>query len=415
MLLQCLKALLPFLKNYKVMMKNILIFISVIFSIAGTAYSGTGKIKKDVPADLRKRAEVLLKKEILAEALWAMKQAPITVTASSSPRSAGGKHDFFSEADYFWPDPKNPEGPYINRDGLTNPNNFLDHRKAMIRLSKVIGALASAYKITGNDKYVTQAVKHFRAWFIHSETLMYPNLLFAQAIKGKFTGRNYGIIDTIHLMEVAQGALVMGNSKAFDKATLTGVKKWFADYTFWLNTSKPGIQEKTVKNNHATCWAMQVASFAKLCKDENMLDSLRTRYKTILLPNQMGMDGSFPLETARTKPYGYSIFNLDAMTMLCQILSTPEDNLWEFETPAGQSIRKGINYLYPFIADKSKWTLKPDVMYWDNWPVAQPFLLFGALQFDQENWYISWEKLEHKPQVEEVIRNLPIRNPLIWL
>jgi hypothetical protein len=55
------------------------------------------------------------------------------------------------------------------------------------------------------------------------------------------------------------------------------------------------------------------------------------------------------------------------------------------------------------------------VMYWENWPVAQPFLLFGAVAYNQDNWYNTWAKLDHKPQVEEVIRNLPIRNPLIWL
>ena len=383
--------------------------------LVATAFLSVAQQAPQKAASLEKEATALLRKQILTEAAWAMKQDPITITASSSPRSAGGKHDFFSEADYFWPDPKNPDGPYINRDGMTNPDNFVAHRKAMIRFSKVIGALASAYKVTGDEKYIKQAVKHFQAWFINSATLMNPNLLFAQAVKGRFTGRNYGIIDTIHLMEVAQGALIMQKAKAFDSETAKGVKKWFSNYTLWLNTSKPGIQEKTVKNNHATCWAMQVASFAKLCGDENMLDSLRNSYKTILLPNQMGNDGSFPLETARTKPYGYSIFNLDAMTMLCQILTTPKDNLWDFETADGKSIKKGLAYLYPFIADKSKWTLTPDVMYWENWPVAQPFLLFGAVQYHQANWYATWAKLDHQPQVEEVIRNLPIRNPLIWL
>jgi len=397
-------------------MKKIISYVLLaLFCFTRTVFASP--VARDHPnvSDFKKDAAALLKKQILAEAAWAMQQKPITVTASSSPRSAGGKHDFFSEADYFWPDPQNPDGPYINRDGLTNPDNFLAHRKAMVRFSKIIGALASAYKITGDEKYVKAAVKHFQAWFINAETLMNPNLLFAQAVKGKFTGRNYGIIDTIHLMEVAQGALVMGKAKAFDQNTAKGVKKWFADYILWLNTSKPGVQEKTVKNNHATCWAMQVASFARLCGDENMLDSLRTSYKTILLPNQMGTDGSFPLEMARTKPYGYSIFNLDAMTMLCQILSTPKDNLWDFETVDGKSIKKGVTYLYPFIADKSKWTLKPDVMYWENWPVAQPFLLFGAVASKQDSWYQTWAKLDHEPQVEEVIRNLPIRNPLIWL
>lgn len=306
-------------------------------------------------------------------------------------------------------------GAYINRDGLTNPDNFVAHRKAMVNFSKVIGALAAAYQITGEEKYVADAVLHFSAWFINQETLMNPDLRFAQAVKGKFSGRNFGIIDTIHLMEVAQGAIVMEKAASFDKQTAAGIKKWFASYIKWLNTSEPGLQEKTVKNNHATCWAMQVASFAKLCNDQQMLDSLRFRYKTVLLPNQMAIDGSFPLEMARTKPYGYAIFNLDAMTMLCQILSTPADDLWAFETPEGKSIKKGIAYLYPFIADKSTWTLPPDVMYWAQWPVAQPFLLFGAQAFSKAAWLNTWKILEHQPQEEEVIRNLPVRNPLIWL
>ena len=376
-------------------------------SLEGKMNAGSGKVEKE--------AEALLKKQILAEAAWAMQQKPVTVTAASSPRSAGGVHDFFSEADYFWPDPKDPNAPYINRDGLTNPDNFLEHRKAMLGLSKVIGALASAYKLTGDEKYVKQAIIHLKAWFINPQTLMNPNLNFAQAVKGRFTGRNYGIIDTVHLMEVAQGVLVMEAAKAFDQKTAKGVKGWFAAYLNWLNTSKPGIEEKLVKNNHSTCWAMQVASFAKLCNDQAMLDSMRVRYKTVLLPNQMGLDGSFPLEMSRTKPYGYSIFNLDAMATLCQILSTPKDNLWKFETPDGKSIQKGIAYLYPFIADKSKWTLTPDVMYWENWPVAQPFLLFGASAYNNNNWYTTWKNLDHQPKVDEVIRNLPIRHPLLWM
>ncbi len=395
------------------MKKVFSIVIVAMICLSQTAFSV--KPPSAQKSEIEKAAEKVLKKQILAEAAWAMQQEPITVTASFCTRSAGGKHDFFSEADYFWPDPKNPDGPYIDRDGMTNPDNFVEHRKAMIRFSKIIGALASAYKITGDEKYVKQAALHLNAWFIDTETMMNPNLLYAQAVKGKFTGRNYGIIDSIHLMEVAQGVIVMENTHAMDTETVAALKKWFGEYTEWLMTSKPGIQEELTKNNHSTCWAMQVASFAKFCNNQVVLDSMRMRYKTVLLPNQMGTEGSFPLEMARTKPYGYSIFNLDAMTMLCQILSTPQDNLWNFETPDGKSIKKGLNYLYPFIADKSKWKLKPDVMYWDNWPVAQPFLLFGANACNENAWFLTWKKLDHNPQVEEVIRNLPVRHPLIWM
>ncbi|MFI5452885.1 alginate lyase family protein [Pedobacter sp. UC225_61] len=381
--------------------------LSFVCSLCMFACFAQGNIKQQTIA--------VLKQQILAEADWAMKQSPVTITAESSPRSAGGKHDFFSEADYFWPNPFNPDGPYINRDGETNPNNFVAHRKAMIRFSTIIGALASAYHLTHDEKYVKQAVVHLKAWFVNPETIMNPNLSFAQAVKGSSTGRSWGIIDTIHFMEVAQGVLVMEKAKSFDAKSLTAIKKWFADYMLWLNTSKNGVAEKTSQNNHSACWVMQVASFAKLCNDQPMLDSLRLRYKTILLPKQMATDGSFPLELARTKAYGYSIFNLDAFTMICQILSTSGDDLWKFETTDGKSIQKGINYLYPFVADKSKWTLKPDVMFWENWPVAQPFLVFGAQAYQNQNWFNTWKKLDLKPTNEEVIRNLPIRHPLIWM
>ena len=361
------------------------------------------------------QATAVLKNQILKEAEWAMQQKPVTVTAESSPRSTGGKHDFFSEGDYWWPNPANPNGPYITRDGETNPDNFVAHRYAMIRFSEIVGALASAYQLTGNEKYVKQAIMHLKAWFVDHETLMNPNLAYAQAVKGLYAGRSWGIIDSIHLMEVAQGIIVMEKAKSFDKADLTAIKKWFADYILWLNTSKNGIAEKNAKNNHGTTWSMQVASFAKLVNDQPMLDSLRLRYKNVFLPNQMAADGGFPLELARTKPYGYSIFNLDAMVMLCQILSTPKDNLWTYQTADGKSIKKGLDYLYPYIADKSKWKLKPDVMFWGNWPVAQPFLLFGANYFGEQAWFNTWKSLDLKPTNEEVIRNLPIRHPIIWL
>jgi hypothetical protein len=103
------------------------------------------------------------------------------------------------------------------------------------------------------------------------------------------------------------------------------------------------------------------------------------------------------------------------MSTLCQILSTPQDNLWDYETTDGKSIKKGISFLFPFLADKSKWALKPDVMYWNEWPVAQPFLVFGANAYQQKEWFNTWKTLEHDPKVAEVIRNLPVKYPLIWM
>ena len=365
------------------------------------------------PSGYKKNAVKILRKQILTEAGWAMQQQPETVTANTSARSAGGRHDFFSEADYFWPNPANPNGAYITKDGLTNPDNFLKHRQSMIRFSKIIGALAAAYQLTGDEKYVKHALIHLKAWFTDPETFMNPSLLYTQAVRGESTGRSWGIIDTIHLMEVAQGIIVMQKAKAMDVDQLNGFKKWFADYTAWLNTHPYGKAEKAAANNHGTCWTMQVASFAKLTGDQQMMQECRERYKKHLA-DQMDSSGGFPLELKRTKPYGYSIFNLDAFTMICQILSDRDHDLWNYQTADGRSLKTGIRFLYPFIADKSKWTYQKDVLYWDNWPVAQPALLFGSIAFKQTDWFGTWEKLDHNPKVEEVIRNLPVRHPSLW-
>ncbi|MEO6523115.1 MAG: alginate lyase family protein [Mucilaginibacter sp.] len=351
----------------------------------------------------------------LKEAAWALKQKPVTVTAESCSRSAGGKHDFYSEGDYWWPNPKSPDSPYVQRDGMTNPQNFVAHRLAMIRFSRIIGALGSAYKLTGDKKYVEQAAKHLNAWFIDSETLMNPNLQYSQAIKGVATGRGIGVIDAIQLMEVVQGVEAMQGSSALSKKTLDGTKAWFANYLTWVSTHKYGVDEMNAKNNHGTCWVMQVACFAKFTGNQKLIDFCKDRYKQLLLPSQMAADGGFPLELKRTKPYGYSIFDLDAMTTICQILSTPADNLFTFETLDGHSIKKGIAFLYPYLKDKNTWPFPHDVMYWEEWPVAQPSLVFGALAYSNMDWLKTWKALNHIPDNAEVIRNLPVRHPLIWI
>jgi hypothetical protein len=393
-------------------MKNHFVTFVTILVICSSFASSTGSLSNK---KFDREASDFLKRDIISSADKVLTEVPQTITMYTCPRSAGGIHDFYSEGDYWWPDTNNPAGPYIQRDGMTNPENFIEHRKSMIRLSQIVGSLASAYKITGDEKYVRQAFIHLKAWFADEATKMNPSLLYAQAIKGRFTGRGIGIIDTIQLMEVAQGILVMQNAKCIDKQLLTAIKSWFKEYLKWLMSHQYSKDEMNAKNNHGTCWVMQVAAFARLTEDQQILDFCRNRYKEILLPNQMATDGSFPEELRRTKPYGYSLFNLDAMTMVCLILSDNKNDLINYQTPDGKCLKKGIEFLFTFVADKDKWIYPHDVMYWENWPVAQPFLIFGANEFGVKQWFETWKSLEHFPTVEEVIRNLPVRNPVIWM
>jgi Alginate lyase len=352
---------------------------------------------------------------VVAEAESVLALQPRTIVTIINPRSAGGTHDWSSEADYFWPDPKNPSGPFVNRDGMSNPENFVAHRQLMLDFARAFDALAAAYKVTGDERYAAAAVRHLRAWFVDPATRMNPNLQYSQAIRGLNTGRGIGIIDTVHFAEVARGIGALRGSRSLTPADDAAVTGWFRDYLHWMRTSAYGIEESKRANNHGTCWVLQAAAFAQLVGDQEELSTCRDRFERDLLPNQMAQDGSFPFELARTKPYGYSIFDLDVMTALAQLLSRPGDNLVAFALPDGRSLVKGVAFLAPYLADKAKWPKPPDAMYWDNWPVRQPSLIFGALASGRGDWIEIWKKLDPDPVVEEVRRNFPVRQPVLWV
>ncbi len=338
----------------------------------------------------------------------------VTITAFHSSLSPGGPHDFFSQADYFWPDPKNPNGPYINRDGQSNPANFNEHRKAMIALSIRMPALTAAWRLTGDSRYGRQACAHLRAWFIAPATRMNPNLEFAQGVHGVSTGRSYGIIDTLHLVEVARAASLVA-PRMLSASDVAALKEWFHSYLEWMKTSDKGKTERDALNNHATCWALQAAEFARLIGDGNTRSQVRRQYTDILLPGQMGEDGSFPKELRRTKPYSYSIFNFDVMTMLCESLKETGPDLLRFALPDGRGICKSAAFLYPYLKDKSAWPYRKDVEHFDALPVRSPGLLFAGLSCERPEYVNLWKTMNPDPTDAEIIRNYPVRQPLLWV
>jgi hypothetical protein len=362
----------------------------------------------------RKELVALERDRVLAQAERYLHEAPVTVTAVRAARSAGGLHDFFSEGDYWWPDPADSTKPYIRRDGETNPNNFVAHRDAMRRLSQIVPALVAAYEVTGDPRYARAAESHLRAWFADTATRMTPSLLYGQAIKGIATGRGIGIIDTIHLVEVAEAVRRLETLGALRDPVLSGTKAWFRDYLTWMTAHKYGHEERDNGNNHSAAYALQVAQFAKLVGDTARLSDTRRFFRDSLIPMQMAADGSFPRELARTKPYGYSLFQLDVMGMLAEVLSTPNENMWRFTTPDGRGMEKALAYMYPYVADKTRWPKKPDVMYFDQWPVRHPSLLFGGLALHEAKYVALWKRLDPDPTVDEVIRNYPVRQPVLW-
>jgi hypothetical protein len=71
--------------------------------------------------------------------------------------------------------------------------------------------------------------------------------------------------------------------------------------------------------------------------------------------------------------------------------------------------------MVPFIRNKKLWPKPPDVTYDDAWPMRQPSLLFAGLALNRSDYLELWSKLPADSQVDEVIRNFFIRQPLLWI
>jgi hypothetical protein len=386
-------------------LKASLAFVVFIFS------SATFAVEKLSAFDLKALEQPRISKKLIQ----VMTLEPETITANIATRSQGGQHDFYSEGDYWWPDPQNPEGAYIRRDGETNPENFVAHRLSMIRLSNIIATLASAYILEPKKAYVDQARKHLNAWFVDDKTKMNPSLKYGQAIKGKVAGRSIGLIDTLHLVEVARGAKVLMQSADFPVQEQSAIKAWFSEYLNWMNTHPFGQTERDHPNNHSVCWSLQAASFADLVGNEQQKNWVSKRFKEVYIKEMMDKQGGFPAELARTKPYGYSLFVLDAMATIAQLITESGDDLWHYQTPDGRGMALAMQFIYPYVKNKSSWPLAPDILYWEEWPVRHPSLIFASQHLKKSEYAAIWQTLEADPTTYEVLRNLPVRHPLLWM
>jgi len=355
---------------------------------------------------------------IISQAETSLKAPVVHITEAIAPQSPGSVHDYYSNGDYWWPNPDTQDGlPYVRRDGESNPANFHEHRILLRRMRFRVASLAAAYRITGERRYAEKAASLLDAFFVNARTRMNPHLLYAQAVPGVCDGRGIGVIDTLHLIDVAAAVLVLDKEPASeaDAHILQEVSAWFTTYLRWMNEHPQGVEERNEANNHGICWFVQAAAFARLTGHHDLLNGCREQYKHRLLAEQMDTDGSFPRELARTKPYAYSLFALDNLVTLTHILSTANDNLWEYQIPDGRGIKKGISFMLPYLENKPTWPYERDVEYDAHWPVGMSFLLLAGMAYGSDRLLALWQKLDQQPREAEVRRNMAIRHPLLWI
>jgi hypothetical protein len=319
-------------------------------------------------------------KKLLDDAETALQFKPVSVMEKANTPPSGDKHDYMSIAPYFWPDPSKPGGvPYVNKDGQINPE--VSEYKDKIYLLNVcdnVSTLALAWYFSGDTRYADHAEKLLRVWFLDTATRMNPNINFAQAVKGRETGRGYGLIDTRHFVRLIDAIGLLSNSSHWTQKDQQGMKQWFADFLNWMQTSKNGLAEMHTVNNHRVWYDEQRLSYALFTGNTTLAKEV-VKNAEEQLDKQMGSDGSFPLEMKRTISLHYTVFVLDPFFTTADLAKNVGIDLWNYVSPSGKSLKKGFQAVLPYLLKEKEWTgeqIKPF-----DYDEALPLLIKGAENF----------------------------------
>jgi hypothetical protein len=310
-------------------------------------------IKEAIRAKDPKYSKDVSELRILADGV--LENGPWSVTYSRPQGIEVPAHEYYSEGPYWWPDPKNPNGPYIRKDGERNPGRFDGNHRDLGTMSSSVLSLGMAAYLLEDDRYAPHARKILSTWFLDPGTRMNPNLEYGQAVRGINSGRGTGLIDTVSLIHATQGIVLLEQAGKLDEPLKNGLRRWYSDFLHWMTTSEKGLDEKNSGNNHATWWTAQVAAYATFANDTAAQKTAWNHYRTVLVPGQIQLDGSCPREEARTQSLSYSTFNLDAFSVLCRIAEFNGVDLWKFHTAQGIALNKALAYVTPYVERPDRW------------------------------------------------------------
>jgi len=295
-------------------------------------------------------------KLLIKDADEAMEFGPVSVMEKKNIPPSGDKHDYMSLAPYYWPDPAKPDGlPYIRKDGQTNPEvkDYKDKEYQPALCSNVY-TLALAYYFSDEKEYAQQAARLIRVWFLNKETAMNPNLNFAQAMKGQNTGRGAGLIDTRHYVNLIDAISLISHSLYWTDDDQHGMKKWFADFLNWMQTSPNGVDEMDAPNNHGAWYDAQRLSMALYIGDKDLAKKIVINAQD-RLDKQIDANGSFPKEMERTISLHYTTFVMEAFFNIALMADDAGIDLWHYTSPSGKSLEKAFTVLRPYLVKEKEW------------------------------------------------------------
>ena len=315
-----------------------------------------------------------------------LKMKPVSVMDKQFTPVSGNKHDYMSQAPYFWYDSTKPNGlPYMRKDGVRNPEIYkITDRTYLGNLENATRTLSLAWYITGDEKYADKSAELLRTWFLNESTKMNPHLEYGQAIPGVNTGRGIGLIETVALMGIADAASLLHGSRSWTEADHSSLQKWYSQFLNWMLTSKNGKDEHAAKNNHGTWYYAQVIDFSLFTGDNDTAKQLAEESKK-RLDSQLTKEGKQPLELERTNALGYSTMNLRGWFTVATLAEKTGVNLWTWQTSKSADLRTAFDWLIPYALEEKKWEYQQISKYNKN--EIYPLLLQASSAFKDQKYF----------------------------
>lgn len=260
----------------------------------------------------------------------------------------GEAGDYVSLARYWWPNPATEDGlPYVLRDGQTNPSVYSDEfdLSRLEEFSYRSFVLAFAFALTEDEVYARRCVELIEHWCLAPDTRQSPHFEHAQIRPGRRRGGGVGIIEAHRLIYVVEAAQMIAGSAEWPEAKEVALKGWFSALLTWLRTSKTGLSAAQRTNNIGVWYDVQCAVYALYTGDSELAAGIVQDSGLRRLDTQMGSDGTFPAELARTRPYDYFAFNLLAYMALARVGESVDVDLWTRQLPDGRSLESAVQWL----------------------------------------------------------------------
>lgn len=256
---------------------------------------------------------------------------------------------------YWWPDPENPDGPYIRKDGLVNPETADYDAPKLSMMIRRVKAFAVAFFLTGDHTYKDAFVSQLHAWFLDPETGMLPNFQYGQIHPGSNgnIGNAAGLIEAYPFNDVMDAIRLVNGESSLDRKTMEGMKAWFEAFADWMTESSIGKAEYYASNNHGVAYDVLLANIAAFTGRKDLLQRITDDFRWMRLESQIMPDGSQPLELARTRSYHYVIYNLIHIMDFCILQESLGNSYYEANKDL---IDSAFLWLLPYIGHPEKWT-----------------------------------------------------------